>query len=810
MNSELESARQSRLYEMLSRVNQTIVRARTREELLPKVCQIVVEVGGFTTAWIGWLDTASNVLAIAAKAGDNTGLVTDEFISDHCCGLEVLESGQARAVNELFGSPCTAGCLPIAEKLRLRACATYPIRLKSRISGVLVVGKNETYSLNAGDFILLEEVALDISYALDNLETERQSREAESVLKRSERYLETVLENALDGFYLVDMGGRLLDVNEAYCAMSGYSRTELLQMRIANVESAESEHEIAEHIQRVKSKGSDRFASRHRRKDGKIIDIETSVRFRDVDGGRLFCFLRDVTESKRAEQALRESEERFRSVVEGAPVSILIQADGIYRYMNAAAVTMFGGETAGQLVGHPVAERIHPDSRAAVKERIRMLKEGSLAVPFIEEQLLRLDGSAIDVEVSAKRFIFEEREGSIVFVRDITERKREEKRRQALEQQLLQAQKMEAVGRLAGGIAHDFNNLLMVIRSYSELLQDSLPADDILRRNTEGIMKASDRAASLIGQMLVFSRKQIGSPVLLDLNGVVNETAKMLKRLIGEDIEFQVNATKSLWAIEADSDQIVQVLMNLCVNARDAMPQGGMLTIATGNVTVREGGVGGQPYVLPGDYVRLSVIDTGTGISKELQDQIFEPFFTTKEVGKGTGLGLATVYGIVKQSGGYLWVDSELGLGASFKIYFPRVRKPVAEITAELEPQPRGTETLLLAEDEEALREAMCDNLRALGYTVLAGSSGQEALSVAVGHEGPINLLITDVVMPRMSGRELSQILGSLRPEMKTIYMSGYTDDAVLRHGVQELGASLLQKPFSLSTLARKVREMLQ
>ena len=233
---------------------------------------------------------------------------------------------------------------------------------------------------------------------------------------------------------------------------------------------------------------------------------------------------------------------------------------------------------------------------------------------------------------------------------------------------------MEAVGRLAGGIAHDFNNLLMVIQSYTEMLQDSLPAHDPLRRNTQEIMKAADRAASLTRQMLAFSRKQILSPVVLDLNAVIDETAKMLKRLIGEDIDFRVSTAESLWAIEADSDQIVQILMNLCVNARDAMPQGGTLTIATGNVTVKEGGIGGQPYVSPGDYVWLSVTDTGVGISKEMQEQIFEPFFTTKEVGKGTGLGLSTVYGIVKQSGGYVWVDSELGQGACFTIYLPRVK----------------------------------------------------------------------------------------------------------------------------------------
>jgi CheY-like chemotaxis protein len=323
-------------------------------------------------------------------------------------------------------------------------------------------------------------------------------------------------------------------------------------------------------------------------------------------------------------------------------------------------------------------------------------------------------------------------------------------------------------------------------------------------------MKAADRAASLTRQMLAFSRKQILSPVVLNLNAVINETAKMLRRLIGEDIEFRVNAAESLWAIEADSDQIGQVLMNLCVNARDAMPQGGTLTIATENITVEEGSIGGHPNVPPGDYVRLSVTDTGTGISKEIQEHIFDPFFTTKEVGKGTGLGLAMVYGIVKQSGGYVWVYSELGQGACFTVSLPRVKVAVAAgMSAKTEARPPGTETILVAEDEEALREAMCGYLRSLGYTVFAAGSGQQALAVASQQEGSIDLLVTDLVMPGMSGRELAQMLGSLRLDLKTIYMSGYADEAVLRHGIPELGAAFLQKPFNLGTLARKVRDTL-
>jgi CheY-like chemotaxis protein len=367
---------------------------------------------------------------------------------------------------------------------------------------------------------------------------------------------------------------------------------------------------------------------------------------------------------------------------------------------------------------------------------------------------------------------------------------------------------MEAMGQLASGIAHDFNNILMVIQSYTEMLQGSLPADDPFRGNTGVVIRAAQRGASLTGQLLAFSRKHIISPVVLDLNAVTNETTKMLRRIIGEDIELQVHS-ESLWAVKADPDQIVQILMNLCVNSRDAMPQGGTLTIATGNVTVEDQGIDGQPHISPGDYVKLSVTDTGTGICREVQEQLFEPFFTTKEVGKGTGLGLAIVYGIVKQSGGFVWVDSEPGKGACFTIYLPRVKGAlVPEMSLKGEKQTRGTETLLLVDDEEALREALCLYLRSLGYTVLVASSGQQALLVAK-QQGRIDLLITDVVMPKMSGRELSLTLGSRRLDLKTIYMSGYTDDAILRHGIHEMGTCFLQKPFGLGTLARKVRDTL-
>jgi two-component system cell cycle sensor histidine kinase/response regulator CckA len=653
-----------------------------------------------------------------------------------------------------------------------------------------------------------------VSLILANDVTER--KRAEEAVHRSEAEMRSFVEKSPFGIFRTYIEkDRFLDVNPALVKMLGYaSAEEVLSLTLSADVYFDTQERDKTLAPLLSDGGFSGIEAQCRRKDGKIITAHLSGRLvqESTTGDRFFeGIAEDVTERKRAEQALKESEKRFRQVVEGAPVGMYIQSDGLFRYFNPAALAMFGAESPEQIVGQGFLERIHPDSRAAVSERARLVREEKKAVPFLEERLLRLDSTVFDGEVTAIPFTFEERAGALVFVRDITGRKREEEKRHALEQQLRQAQKMEAVGRLAGGIAHDFNNLLMVIQSYAEMLQDSLPAHDVQRKNTREIMKAAERAGSLTGQMLAFSRKQITSPVVLDLNAVIDETAKMLKRLIGEDIEFRIDSAESLWTIEADSDQIVQVLMNLCVNGRDAMPQGGTLTIATGNVTIDEGSIAGRPYVSPGDYVMLSVTDTGMGIKKDLQEQIFDPFFTTKEVGKGTGLGLAMVYGIVKQSGGYVWVDSEPGQGACFTIYLPRVQAAIVPfMSAKAEARPRGTETILVAEDEEALREAICGFLRSLEYTVFAASTGHQALSIASQHEGHIDLLITDVVMPKMSGRELSQILESLRPNLKTIYMSGYTDDAVLRHGIQDVDAIFLQKPFGLDTLARKVRDMLE
>jgi PAS domain S-box-containing protein len=400
---------------------------------------------------------------------------------------------------------------------------------------------------------------------------------------------------------------------------------------------------------------------------------------------------------------------------------------------------------------------------------------------------------------------------NLIACEDITELKRAEEEKAVLQEQLRQSQKVEAVGCLAGGIAHDFNNLLTVIKGYSQLSSIELKEGDPLRGNIDEIQNATDRAASLTRQLLAFSRRQVMEMKVLDLNTLLRDLEKMLRRVIGEDIEMVIQLAEDLGRVRADVGQIEQVIMNLAVNGRDAMPNGGKLTIETANVELDEFYARSHVDVKPGHYVMFSVSDTGVGMTPEVRERIFEPFFTTKEKGKGTGLGLSTSYGIVKQSEGDIWVYSVQGKGTTFKIYLPRVNEPLEEIRKEVlkEELPRGNETILIVEDEEEVRKLAGKILERQGYRILEASQGDDALRISERHGGPIDLILVDVIMPGMSCSELAKHLKSPHPKMKVVYMSGYTDNAIVRHGVLEKGVNYIQKPFTMEGLARKVREVL-
>jgi signal transduction histidine kinase/CheY-like chemotaxis protein len=434
------------------------------------------------------------------------------------------------------------------------------------------------------------------------------------------------------------------------------------------------------------------------------------------------------------------------------------------------------------------------------------------AVRKAEYRYRHKDGRWIDLEAVGCNLLHDPAVNGIVLnIRDITERKRAEEEKAVLHAQLIQSQKMESVGRLAGGVAHDFNNVLTVILGFAEFGIDDLREGDPLRENLEEIRSASERAAAITRQLLAFSRKQVLQPIALDLNAVATGLEKMLRRLLGEDIELAQVLGPDLGIVTADRVQIEQVIVNLAINARDAMPQGGKLTIETANVELDEEYAVLHASVKPGPYVLLAVSDTGHGMDEATMTRIFEPFFTTKEVGKGTGLGLSTVYGIVKQSGGNIWVYSEPGKGTTFKIYLPCDRSAVAAGSAPAARKIpiRGGETILIVEDEEALRGLAERSLKRAGFHVLTAADGEQALLLCEKHPKPIHLLLTDVVMPRMSGRVLAERLTTVRPAMKVLFMSGYTDNAIVHHGILVPGTQFIAKPFGVVALAAKVREVL-
>jgi two-component system cell cycle sensor histidine kinase/response regulator CckA len=415
----------------------------------------------------------------------------------------------------------------------------------------------------------------------------------------------------------------------------------------------------------------------------------------------------------------------------------------------------------------------------------------------------RKDGTEFAVEVSLSHVQAEGASFAIAFVSDISQRKQ-------LEEQLMHSQKMEAVGRLAGGVAHDFNNMLTVISGYERMILDELTEEDPLREYAGEVLEAANRAAELTSQLLTFSRRQVIQPRVMNVNTVLTHVEKMLRRLIGEDIELTLKLDEEVGNIRSDPSHIEQAIVNLAVNSRDAMPDGGRILIETANAHLDENYARTHLGVKPGDFVMVAVSDTGHGMDAETRVRIFEPFFTTKEQGKGTGLGLATVYGMVKQNGGDIWVYSEPGAGTTFKLYFPRVSEP-ADVSnkQKVDLERAGGEMLLLVEDEKSVRELTVRMLQRLGYEVLAAASGEEALQQSAAHAGRIAMMITDVVMPGMNGPQVAAALRASRPEMKVLFLSGYTENSVVYHGVLEAGLDFLPKPFSREALAQKIREML-
>ena len=684
--------------------------------------------------------------------------------------------------------------------------------------------------------------------------TERR-RVTEELAKSEERYRLLFINNPVPMWVYDIETLDFLDVNDAAIGSYGFTKEEFLSKTILDIRPEEEVPALLRYLA-GKQDGSERIRFwKHRKKDGTVIDVEIISHTFVVAGKKAELVLaNDVTEQRRigeiqerraAHMALRadisaalaESTASLKEVLEKCAEVLVqhlevalahvwtlnkeedvleLQASASTRSLNAAREISFEMEKISpgddKYLAY-ITNDAQNDPRVLDKNWAE--REGMTA---FAEYPLTLEGKPLGkIAIFAREKLPEDTLDAMYSIADIIsqgiERKRTEEALRQSEELLSQSQKLEAIGQLAGGIAHDFNNLLTAINGYSELSWRMLRDEDPIRRNLEEIKKAGERAAALTRQLLAFSRRQVLQPKALDLNAVVSDLEKMLTRLIGEDIDLQAALDSKLGSVQADPGQIEQVIMNLVVNARDAMPGGGKLTIETANVYLDKNYVAPLNSIAPGHYVMLAVSDTGMGMDEETIQRIFEPFFTTKEVGKGTGLGLATVYGIVKQSGGNVTVYSEPGRGTSFKIYLPRIDEiaPSAEqrLNQESSEIPHGTETILLAEDEDVVRKLTCEVLEMYGYRVLEAANGGSALLICERETEPIDLLLTDVVMPEMSGRELADRLLKIRPEMKILFMSGYTDNTISHQGILEEGENFIQKPFSPESLALKVREIL-
>jgi len=658
-------------------------------------------------------------------------------------------------------------------------------------------------------------------------------RRVEEKLRKSEERYRMIVENVHDIVWILGLDLKFIYVSRSNIRVSAYTREEVAAMALSDLIAPESlglaVKTLSEELAR-EAGGQPVDPNRSRTlelevycKDGSHAWLEVNATFnRDTDGNpmEILAVGRDITERRAMETELQESEKRYRMIVENMHDIIWVMDLSLkYKYRSPSNIRITG-YSPEEITSIPAKDQIVPESYALVQTVLaeELEKEfGQEPVDphrsrTIEVEVYHKDGGTVWIEVTGL-FIRDDSGKPVEILlsaRDITERKRAEEEKAKLESQLIQVQKLETVGRLAGGVAHDFNNMLGVILGYADLAKRSLAKEHPVLRNLVQIEKAATRSRDITAQLLAFSRKQIINPRVIDLNELVAHTQKLLIRLIGEHIELSVLPGEDLWTIKFDPSQIEQILINLAVNSRDAMPGGGKLVIETKNIILEDSYCKTHIGCTPGPHVRLSVSDNGEGMDKEVQQHIFEPFFTTKEVGQGTGLGLATVYGIIKQNNCSIDVYSEPGYGTTFNIYVPHVsgEREVQEVSEE-DPTVTNSGKILLVEDDPMLLEITQEMLESIGYTVIVAKAPLEAISLFEKYDTSIDLVITDVIMPFMSGKELIDKLKEIRPDIKVLFMSGYTADAIAHHGVLEKDMHFLQKPFRVRDLARKVGEIM-
>jgi PAS domain S-box-containing protein len=737
-------------------------------------------------------------------------------LAEHASLRRVLTSGQALLVPrmaERSDEATSEGRRWVGER-GLHSVLVVPLLVQGRAIGLLTLGRfrPESPAFNADDGELAQSLADHAALAIENARlyaeaaaARRAAEEARAAVHRSEEARRQFIESSPHPRYVVDATSlQMLEVNAAALALYGYRRDEFLRLTLDELRHPDDRPRLQGMLSAA---GQDPTAglAMHRRKDGSVIFIEGGSQLSTFEGRPArFVLLSDQTKRVQAERERDESEQRLRRTLDSMQEGYTIMGRDLrYLYVNRAGASQTH-LTREQLIGRAPSE-LYPGFDGSPFDLALRLAVETGEPQRIENEFRHADGEVryFDLRIQPVP------EGLVVLSIDQTDQRRAENRRDSLEEQLRQSQKMEAVGRLAGGIAHDFNNVLSVILGYAEdLIRQSRPGE--LREDLEAIHAAGSRAAALTRQLLMFSRQQVLEPKVLDLNTVLSDMDRMLARALGEGIELVVLPGDGLGRVRADRGSIEQVIMNLVVNARDAMPAGGRVTIETSDVVADESFIRQHLDSKPGPYVLLSVTDTGVGMDSATRSRIFEPFFTTKPLGQGTGLGLSTVLGIVQRSGGGVWVYSEPGRGSAFKVYLPRIDSAL-DVTDSVPPPAEltGTETILLVEDEQSVRMVARRVLERRGYTVLAPESPDEAVSICEIHAGTIDLLLTDVVMPGVDGAQLAARLSALRPGLKILYMSGYTDGSIASYQVLEHSSSFVQKPFSSEVLLRSVRALL-
>jgi two-component system, cell cycle sensor histidine kinase and response regulator CckA len=796
------------------------------ERLLDSVARILSEVIRDSCAVFLLAEDAQSLRLMSLHAGDAVAdeqirgtLQTSLLLSEHPALSEVLQTGAALLVARLApGTPrsdTTEEQVRMQDKLGLHSYLLVALRSHGRAMGILSLGRfrPESPPFDEQDRELAQNLADHASLAIENAQlyqaaqtAQRAAELARATLERSERRNRFFFESSPSASFVLDVSSlRLIDANQAALDLYGYTRSEFLALSLDDLRAPEEPLQLPAGMQAAEH--ADLAGSaRHRRKDGSVILVDGKNHFTMFEGRRARCVVvHDHTERLLAEAAQRASEGRLRRTLDNMMEGYTILSyDLRYLFVNKVGAEQ-ARLTERELLGRSPMD-LYPDFQSTGMCALlqRCLKE---RVPVrAEEELTLADGSKVYFEVNVQPTS----EGLVVLSLDTTERRRSALARDSLEEQLRQSQRMDAVGRLAGGVAHDFNNILSIILGYGEGLLEDLKPGDPMRTDVQEIHRAALRAAELTKQLLMFSRQQVMETKVLDMNEVLGSMEKMLRRILGEQLELRTLLDPELGRIRADRGNVEQIIMNLAVNAKDAMPDGGKLTIETSNVVLDDTIAHSHLGTEPGPYVLLAVTDTGIGMDKATRLRIFEPFFTTKAQGKGTGLGLSTVFGIVQQSRGAVWVYSEPGQGSTFKVYLPRTDEAVVAARPSLAPQNlRGHETVLLVEDEEAVRGVAQRMLERYGYRVLVAQNPGDALLVSELHDQRIDLLLTDVVMPRMNGAELASRFLTRWPQLKVLYMSGYTDASVVARGVLESDVPFLQKPFTSDQFARKVRSVL-